>query len=148
VLGDLNLTPGQTAQQASGDGMNVFLPATVELHRALPVLLHSWRDRLLLDNQRFRDRLRLRMAVAVGPVGSSALGFGGDTIVELGRLLDNDTLRQAIIDHPAADLAVLVSDQLHTYVVGAGYAGLDPGRFRRHLIQVKTYSADAWLWTG
>jgi hypothetical protein len=148
VLGDLNLSSAETAQQSTGDGMNVFLPVAVEVHRALPILLNSWRDRLALDNQRFRDRLRLRMAAVVGPIGPSELGFSGGTIVELSRLLDSDVLRKEITDHPAIDLAALVSDQLYAYVVGEGYPGLDPAQFRRHLVQVKRYSAHAWLWTG
>jgi hypothetical protein len=148
VLGDLTLSAAETASQSTGDGMNVFLPVTVEVHRALPSLLHSWRDRLALDNRRFRDRLRLRMAAVVGPVGPAALGFTGGTIVELGRLLDSEVLRKEIDDHPVRELAVLVSDKLHAYAVAEGYPGLDPTHFRRHLVAVKEYSAEAWLWTG
>lgn len=148
VLGDLNVSSAQTPQQSTGDGMNMFLPVTAEVHRALPVLLHSWQDRLALDNQRFRDRLRLRMAAVVGPVGPSANGYTGGTIVELHRLLDSDVLRKEIDDRPAIDLAVLVSDLLYAYVVGEGYPGLDPAQFQRHFVRVKRYSAYAWLWNG
>jgi hypothetical protein len=148
VLGDLGLGPAQVDQQDTGDGMNVFLPATVEVHRALPGLLHSWRDRLARDNGRCRDRLRLRLAAVVGPVGWAPLGFTGATVVELSRLLDSDVLRGAVVAHPGADLVVLVSHQLHAYVVGEGHPGLDANRFRRHVVNVRTYSGDAWLWIG
>jgi hypothetical protein len=88
------------------------------------------------------------MATVVGPIAPSALGSADGTVVELSRLLDSDVLRKEIADHPAIDLAVLVSDRLYADVVGEGYPGLDPAQFRRHLVQVKRYSAHAWLWTG
>jgi hypothetical protein len=146
VLGHLDLRIEETDHQGTGDGMNVFLPVTVELHRALPRLIRAWEERLAFDNQRFRDRLRLRMATVVGPVGLAALGFSGYTVVEVNRLLDSQVLRQALRDHPDADLAVLVSDQLYQYVIGEGYPGLDASRFERHLIEVNEYRKHAWLW--
>jgi TIR domain len=148
VLDDLAVDPAETAQQSIGDGMNVFLPMAVEVHRALPALLHSWNDRLSADNRRFQDRLRLRMAAAVGPVGTAAMGFTGGTIVELSRLLDSDVLRKEIAGHPDLDLAVLISGKLYDYVVSEGHPSLGPEKFQRHLVSVKEFSADAWLWTG
>jgi hypothetical protein len=148
VLGELNLDLNETDRQDTGDGMNVFLPATVELHRALPVLIRAWQQRLALDNQRYQDRIRLRMALDVGPVGLTALGFGGKTIITVSRLLHSDTLRRALHEHTNADLAVLVSDQLYQHVVGEGYPGLDATQFQRHLIVVKEYEGHAWLWAA
>jgi hypothetical protein len=148
VLGELDLDLKETDHQDGGDGMNVFLPATVELHRALPVLIRAWQDRLTRDNQRYQDRIRLRMALDVGPVGLTALGFGGRTIITVNRLLHSDTLRRALHEHTNADLAVLVSDQLHQHVIGEGYPGLDAARFEQHLIVAKEYKGHAWLWTA
>ncbi|MEW2117785.1 CATRA conflict system CASPASE/TPR repeat-associated protein [Streptomyces sp. NPDC005474] len=146
VLDDLHCLLESTDRQETGDGMNVFLPVDLELHRALPRLLLSFHERLSVDNARFRDRMRLRMSTAFGPVGLAALGFAGSTIVEVSRLLNSEVLRDALTDHPAADLAVLVSDQLYEYVVGEGYPGLDAWHFERRLIEVKEYRAYAWLW--
>lgn len=145
VLGDLTPRPTDVAIQSTGDGLNAFLPAAVEIHLALPALIRSWRHRLAADNERHEDRIRLRMSAAIGPVGLSALGFTGNTIIELNRLLDSAVLRQAVIDDPAADLAVLVSHQLYSYVVADGYPGLDAARFHRHEVAEKEYSDVAWL---
>jgi class 3 adenylate cyclase len=145
VVGDLTPRPAEVAVQSTGDGLNAFLPAAVEIHLALPALVHSWRDRLTQDNEQYRDRLRLRMSAAIGPVGLSAMGFTGSTIIELSRLLDSAVLRQAIIDHEAADLALLVSSQLHAYVIADGYPGLDPAQFHRCEVAQKEYSDVAWL---
>jgi hypothetical protein len=146
VLGDLGVAQDETDTQVSGDGVLAFLPARVPVPVALPALLRSWCQRLAADNARYADRMRLRMAVAVGPVGWSELGFTGGTVVELGRLLDCGPLRTAIDEHPG-DLAVLVSDALFTPVVRQRYPGLDPDRFTPCAIRVKEYAAQAWLWT-
>lgn len=146
VLDDLHCPLERTDRQETGDGMNVFLPGDVELHRALPRLLVSWHEHLAADNARFRDRMRLRLSTAFGPVGLAALGFSGATIVEVSRLLNSDVLRDALTDHPEADLAVLVSDQLYEYVVGEGYPGLDARHFERCPVKVKEFQAQAWLW--
>jgi hypothetical protein len=147
VLSELNLRLEQTDRQPNGDGMIVFLPATVELHRALPGLIQAWTGLLTADNQRFQDRMRLRMATVVGPIGLAALGFSGRTPVEAARLLDSDVLRHALLEDPHVDLAVLISDQLHQYVIDEGHHGLDATQLQRHLIEIKEYRKNAWLWT-
>ncbi|NUR43580.1 MAG: hypothetical protein HOV73_26200 [Streptomyces sp.] len=146
VLGDMGYRMEETDHQDTGDGMNVFLPADAELHRALPQLLLSWQTRLVADNDRYRDRMRLRMSTAFGPVGIAALGFAGSTIVDVSRLLNSAVLRGALTEHPDIDLAVLVSEQLYAYVVGEGYPGLDARRFQRCLVEVKEFRQHAWLW--
>jgi hypothetical protein len=148
VLADLSIEVSQTAQQHSGDGVMVFLPATAEIHRALPTLLHSWQDRLAADNRRFEDRLRLRVSTVVGLVRLAALGFSGGTVIELGRLLDCDALRGELAARPALDLAVLVSGKLYDYVVREGHPGLTPTSFQHQQVLLKEYRGDAWLWTG
>lgn len=146
VLDDMGYRLEETDHQDTGDGMNVFLPADAELHRALPKLLLSWQTRLVADNDRYHDRMRLRMSTAFGPVGIAALGFAGSTIVDVSRLLNSTVLRGALTEHPDIDLAVLVSEQLYAYVVGEGYPGLDARRFEQRLIEVKEFRQHAWLW--
>jgi len=146
VLGDLELRLPDTDHQGTGDGMNVFLPATVELPRALPRLLNGWHRRLALDNQRFPDRVRLRLATAVGMFAPAAIGFAGDTIIEVSRLLNSEVLRETVDEWPDADLVALVSDQLYGFV--DGWPGLEPDQFERRSVRVKAYVKEAWLWLG
>lgn len=146
VLEGLGISLEETDHQGTGDGMNVFLPPGAELHRALPHVLRSWKDRLGADNGRFRDRMRLRLATVVGPVGIAALGYSGSTIVKVSRMLDSAALRTALRDSPQADYAALVSDTLYEYVVGEGYPGLAPEQFRHVPVEFKEYKAHAWLW--
>ena len=148
VLGDLGLSFNQEDHQGTGDGMYVFLPPATEVHRALPRLIQSWQERLRSDNQRFRDRMRLRLATAIGPTDRTPFGFGGNAIVEMHRLLNSTVLRHALRDHPDADLAILVSDQLYSYVVVEGYPGLNAAHFQLRRIRVNGRPTRAWLWIG
>jgi class 3 adenylate cyclase len=133
--------------QGTGDGMNAFLPEGTDVSRALPALLGRAAAALRRDNQRHGDRMRLRIATDLGPVRQAATGFSGNTIIAFGRLVDSAPIRDAMARHPDADLAVLVSGWLYESVVSQGYPGLDPAEFTRVQAVVKSFQADAWLWT-
>ncbi|WP_238006768.1 macro domain-containing protein [Dactylosporangium sp. AC04546] len=142
VLRDLNLRLADTHHHGTGDGMVVFLPAEVDVYRALARLPRSAAEALAGDNRRYRDRMRLRMAAVIGPLGPAAIGFSGDAIVAAGRLVDSDALRRALADRPGSDLVFAVSEQLHAY------AGARPDEFRPVDVQTKEFHGRAWLWTG
>src|SRR5262249_35890292 len=103
-------------------------------------------DRLAQDNQRHQDRLRLRMAAAIGPARRGILGYADNTIIELCRLVDSRPLRDAMAEHPEADLAVPVSDGPHRFTIRDGESGLDPGELTPRSVTVKTFNDRAWLW--
>ncbi|GLZ37132.1 CATRA conflict system CASPASE/TPR repeat-associated protein [Actinokineospora sp. NBRC 105648] len=145
ALTDLDVERAQTDHQGSGDGEIVFLPATVDVQSALPTLLASVGRHLALDNAAHTDRMRLRLAVDVGPAGIVAIGFSGDTVVRMCRLLESDPLRAAIATTPG-DLAVMISEPLHTYVVAEGATGLAAADFHRRPITVKSFNGHGWLW--
>jgi len=147
MLRDLGLDLDDTFHHGTGDGMVVFLPTEVEVHRALARLLRSATEALAEDNRRYRDRMRLRMAFVVGPLGPAAIGFSGSTIVEAGRMVDSDVLRAALTERPGVDLVVLVSDQLHAYVVRERHTGLEHDDFVPVQVRAKEFQARAWLWS-
>jgi O-acetyl-ADP-ribose deacetylase (regulator of RNase III) len=148
LLHDLGLRLDETHHHGTGDGMVVFLPSEIEVHRALLRLLRVAPEVLAEDNRRFRDRMRLRMAAVIGPLGPASIGFSGDAIVEAGRMVDSEVLRAALAARPGADLVVLISDQLYGYAVRERHPGLGAGDFRPVDVQVKEFSKRAWLWTG
>jgi len=148
VLSHLDLRIEDTDHQGTGDGMNVFLPPTIELHRALPRTISAWEECLAHDNARHTDRIRLRLATVVGPIGVAAIGFSGNTIVEVSRLLNSPVLRQTMQDQPDVDLAGLISDQLHQFVIAEGHPGLNPDRLTNVRIDANEYHRQAWLWVS
>jgi hypothetical protein len=149
VLDGVGLALPDTDHQPAGDGIMVVLPGRIPAHQVLSGLLHGWQEQVVADNAGHpEDPIRLRLAASAGPFTPAELGFSGNTIIEIGRLLDSAVLRAAVVDNPEAPLVALVSDRLHSDVVGEGYPGLDPEEFADRPVQVKGYSRQAWLWLG
>lgn len=143
VVAALGVDRAGVASGDAGDARVLFLPAGADPSRVLPVMLATIRERLARDNRRYRDRMRLRMAVGSGPVGTGPLGFTGDLVVDLHRLVGSVVLRKAVADNLYADLALLVGHALYYDVVRPGYP--EPGDFTRVDVTAKGFTAPAWL---
>jgi hypothetical protein len=130
----------------TGDGINAVLPADMDPTVTLPTMIRSLAAQLGADNARSSDRIRLRMAVGVGLIEHSAAGFGGPMVLDINRLVDSTPLRAALVRHPAADLVVAISDQVHSTVIRPGYLGIPSGQFNRVHVVAKEFSAPAWIW--
>ncbi len=130
----------------TGDGMVVFLPTGSDPTRLLPDLLRAMAGRLSADNQLYRDRIRLRMAVGSGVVGRGSNGFSGPLVVNITRLVDCEPLRQEAAANPESDLVVLVLDALHRDVVGPGYLPPSVAEFRMVDVALKEFAERAWVW--
>jgi hypothetical protein len=144
---DLDLA-GADDDGGTGDGIAVCLPVGADPTRAVPGLLESMLDGLARDNDRYRDRIRLRMALGFGTVGRGPTGFTGQLIVELGRLTDSQPLREAVERNPDRDLLVLVTNALYEDVIMAGYLRPRLARFVPVDVESKEYAGRAWLWVS
>jgi hypothetical protein len=134
--------------QDAGDAMHVFLPADVDIRR-VSLLVPVTADRLARDNEKNADRMRWRMAIDGGPVGKAEAGFSGHAIISYCRLVESGTLRRAVDDHPEADLALLVSDQIYKAIMRQDYPGGPAAAdFRPVRVTIKEYEDDAWLWVA
>ncbi|MDR7273988.1 CATRA conflict system CASPASE/TPR repeat-associated protein [Catenuloplanes atrovinosus] len=147
VLGDMHLTLADTDHQGTGDGINVVLPADLDLPRTLAQLLHGTAGALRAERRRYAEALRLRMGVSIGTVRVAALGWSDATVIETSRLVDSAPLRDVMKRDPGLLLAALVSDRLYPFTVAEGHARLDPTDFAETAVLVKSYQARAWLWT-
>lgn len=132
----------------TGDGINAMLPADIDPTAVLPVLIRSLAAGLTADNARGHDRMRVRMSVGIGLVEHSAAGFGGPMIVEINRLVSSARLRAALTENPEADLAVAVSDQVHSMIIKPGYPGIPGAQFRSARVMEKEFAGTAWIWVS
>jgi hypothetical protein len=146
VLADLAIAGDDVIDDGgSGDSLAVFLPAGVDYTRVLPALLTAAASRLARDNDRYRDRMRLRMAAGTGLLGKvGPTGLTGELIIDLNRLVDSAALRKAMDAHPESDLIVLVGNALYDDVIRPGY--LDRAAFTRVEVTMKEFTAPAWLY--
>jgi hypothetical protein len=143
---ELRLDPQIVEHKWTGDGINAVLPADIDPTVILPLLIRSLAAVLAADNAQSTDQIRLRMAVSAGLIERSAVGFSGQLIVDINRLVDSSALRAALTDAPTCDLAVLISDHVYAMVVLPGYPGIPGGQFTRVDVVAKEFSAPAWLW--
>lgn len=132
----------------TGDGINAVMPADMDPTVVLPVLVRALAANLGADNARSTDRVRLRMAVGIGLVEHSTTGFGGPMVVDINRLVDSTPLRAALSAHPAADLAVAISNEVHATVIRPGYQGIPEAQFSRVQVVAKEFAAPAWIWVS
>ncbi|MCL2584912.1 MAG: hypothetical protein FWE35_20915 [Streptosporangiales bacterium] len=139
---------GTVEHEWTGDGINAMLPSDIDPTVVLPVLIRSLAAGLAADNTSADDRVRVRMAVGIGLVTRSGAGFGGPMIVEINRLVSSAKLRGALTDNPAADLAVAVSDQVHSMIIKPEYPGIPCAQFRPAPVKEKEFSGTAWIWVS
>lgn len=143
VVDGLGVDPADTRTSDAGDARLVFLPVGLDTSRLAPAVVDGMIEHLGRDNRRYRDRMRLRMSMGTGLVGDGPLGFTGELVVDLHRLVDSVALRRAITDHVDIDLAILVNRALHDDVIRPGH--LAPGDFARVDVATKEYAGPAWL---
>ena len=139
---------GEVEHEWTGDGINAMLPTETDPTVALPVMIRSLAAQLGTDNARSSDPIKLRMAIGIGLVEHSGAGFGGPMIVDINRLVGSAPLRAALAEHPTADLAVAISDQVHSIIIRPGYPGIPRGQFTAVNVLEKEFAAPAWIWVS
>jgi hypothetical protein len=136
--------------QPGGDGELAILPADVDLVASVSGLVTQLDDRLAAYNEDHSDvmRIRLRVAMHMDMIMRSAMGYAGQGLIVLSRLLDSKEFKQALADASDASMALLVSDPVYHSVVESGLPGLRPGRFRSLAIDnpAKGFQQTAYLY--
>jgi tetratricopeptide (TPR) repeat protein len=134
------------ASTDTGDGLLLLVEPGVSKARLLHLAIDMAAD-LALDNQRApaAQRMRLRVVVHAGEMLADARGHTGASLNFAARLLDADAARAVLVASPAAELVVVVSDEVHEGVVRHGYAGVDPAAWQPVRVHAKETSTRAWV---
>jgi hypothetical protein len=148
MLAKCGMDLDEVEHEWTGDGINAVLPAEADPAVALPVMIRSLAAQLGTDNARSGDPIRLRMAIGIGLVEHSGAGFGGPMIVDINRLVGSAPLRAALAGHPTAELAVAISDQVHSIIIRPGYPGIPSAQFTPVNVMEKEFAAPAWIWVS
>ncbi|MGW4638136.1 hypothetical protein ACWEN6_06400 [Sphaerisporangium sp. NPDC004334] len=134
-------------RQPSGDGEFAVLPPSESEPQVLDAFVRQL-DRVLAHHNRplkRSARLRLRVAVHVGVVAKAANGYAGQAATQVGRLVDCAPLRRAIETAKNANLALIISDEVHSGTVKQGHTSYTPTDFVRVEVKQKEYQAPAWI---
>ncbi|MBC8092687.1 MAG: hypothetical protein H7Y15_12260 [Pseudonocardia sp.] len=134
-------------RQESGDGLLLFIPATVPLSRVLADLTREIELALAVHNRDLvrTAHLRARMSVGAGEVGAGANGYTGAAVIDVARVIGHDEVRAVLRAEQEWDLVAVVSDRVYQDVVPHRYRGLAPEQFRRMHLVTKERSLDVWL---
>ena len=129
-----------------GDGLLIVVPPSVptgavieSLHRELP-------GRLRRHNATFHEsaRIRLRLAINVGPVTSDNVGISGDAIIRTARLIDAPALRNAMSADGAA-LGIIVSGFVYDTAIKNSTSWVHASEYKPVKVRVKESSFSGWL---
>ncbi|GAA2610292.1 hypothetical protein SMC26_24470 [Actinomadura fulvescens] len=138
-------------RQNGGDGVYVILPAGTGVTPLMDTFVRELDAALGAYNRRRHDaawsRLRLRMAVHIGPVHlNGAMGWPGQHAIQPARLRDSEPLRAAMATLPDADLGVIVSSEIYRDYITQGLGEPRPTLFRPVRVAVKKQSYVAYLY--
>ncbi|WP_158840590.1 substrate-binding domain-containing protein [Saccharothrix deserti] len=143
---DCGLDWSATHHEDRGDGVFVLVPPDVPKSRVVGGLPHALLGELRRYNATRNEdaRIRLRMAITAGEVQHDEHGAVGDEVILAFRLLDAKPLRDALVSHPNALFALIVSQRFYEDVIRPDPA-MDPDSFRRVDVDVKEVRGHAWL---
>jgi CRP-like cAMP-binding protein len=129
-----------------GDGVLVVIPAKMPsstvVHPLLVLIRAGLRHHNRLSSQ--AAAIRLRVAVHIGEVHADDHGVAGSAVNHLFRLLDAPALKRTL-DHPGAEIALIVSEYFFDSVIRHGPAWIDPDAFRPVTVRSKGSPVRGWI---
>jgi Cyclic nucleotide-binding domain len=129
-----------------GDGHLIVVPPTVPTRQVLDCLGGALPVALRRHNHLYAAgaRIRLKVAVNVGPVTSDTQGVSGQVIINATRLLEAPSLKDAIAAN-RANLGIIVSDFVHESAIRYHGSQASPGAYAEVEVNVKEASLRAWV---
>ncbi|GLZ02890.1 hypothetical protein Acsp03_03570 [Actinomadura sp. NBRC 104412] len=145
------LNPRAWLRQYSGDGIYSALPLGTDVTRLMDAFVRHLDARLSSYNRLRAEpawtRIRLRMAVHIGPIRvDGATGWTGRHAVQPGRLRDSAPIRAAMAAFPYADLGVIVSSEIYNDYIAQGPGEPRPNLFRQVRVIAKKQDYTAYLY--
>jgi hypothetical protein len=141
----VGVTAGEIHQEDRGDGILAALdpgvPPAPMVGRWVDTLYECLRE----HNTGHAARLRMRVAMHVGPVAHDGMGLVGRAVDLTCRLCDSPVAK-AVADRAGAfDLLYVVSDWLYTHVVREGGRHIEPDHYRSARVGHKETDELAWF---
>jgi hypothetical protein len=141
----VDVGPDRIHQEDRGDGILAALdpgmPSTLMVGHWLETLYQYVRA----HNAGSAERLRLRIGMNAGPVFDDGRGLVGRAVDLACRLCDSPTAKRIMVDEPAADLLLVVSDWLYLNVVAEGGLHVEPEHYWSADVRFKETDERAWF---
>lgn len=129
-----------------GDGLLIVVPPRVTTTKIVECVHRELPGRLRLHNRTYGEsaRIRLRVAVNVGPVMGDPLGMSGDTIIRTARLVEAPVLKGAMAA-TGVSLGIIVSTFVYETAIEQVNELLDSDEYRKVEVANKEYRSSAWM---
>jgi class 3 adenylate cyclase len=137
---------GECVAEDRGDGHLIVVPPRIPTTQVVERLLNGLPQQLRRHNHIYGEsvRIRLRVAVNVGPVVSDAMGMSGEAIIRTARLLDAPALKKGI-EKSGANLGLIVSSFVYETTIKHGAGSIDPDGYGQVQVNVKETRLTAWM---
>lgn len=145
--GSLGFLRKHCKSEDRGDGRVVVVPPEIPTASTLRCLLPALPEMLGQHNRASREpaRIRLRVAVDVGPVTSDRPGCSGEVFIRVARLLDAPALKEAMASSTAASIGMIVSPFVFDTAIRHAEGWADPSTYRLIEVSVKECRTSAWM---
>ena len=145
ISGALKDIWAQCYREDRGDGLLIAVPPDIPTVRVLEYL-NALPIALKRHNSLYAAgaRIRLRVALDVGPATSDSLGVSGQVIINAARLLEAPALKNAVAGD-RANLGIVVSDFVYQSAIRHADVPRGPGAFTEVEINTKKTSLPAWM---
>lgn len=129
-----------------GDGLLIIVPPAIPTANVLERLHRDLPSELRVHNRTYSEpvRIRLRVALIVGPVMSDTIGMSGQAIISAARLLDAPVLKEAMASS-GASLGIIASDFVYETAIKHAEGWADPDKYKAVQANVKESSIPAWM---
>ncbi len=127
----LGVTQQEACWQDAGDGGLAVFPHVVDAETFVTDIMSLWTAILQEDNEVYRDRVRVRLAVHLAIASLSGGCATGPLLIDLADILDSTCLRAAAQARPNADVVCAFSEPAHEAwlsFIGPERASLVPSR--------------------
>ena len=147
AFGAIGVTPREIHQEDRGDGILAALdpgvPSSPVVGRWVDTVHESLRE--YNAGAARAARLRLRVAMHMGPVAYDGKGLVGRAVDLTCRLCDSDEAKRVAAAVPGSVLLHVVSDWLYTNVVREGGRYIEPGHYRPARVGNKETDELGWF---
>ncbi len=129
-----------------GDGKLIVVPPAIPTARVIACLHRELPAELRKHNHTYGPptRIRLRIAINVGPVTSDDFGLEGDAINRTARLIEAPAIKDTM-NSTGAILGIIASTFVYdTAIRDAGESAV-AGKYKMVRVKVKQYQDSAWL---
>jgi class 3 adenylate cyclase len=129
-----------------GDGLLIVVPPHITTAQVITPLHRELPSELRQHNRTYSEpaRIRLRVAINVGPVMSDMVGMSGEAIIRTARLIDAPAFKDAM-QESGATLGIIASEFVYETAIRHAAGSIDSNGYKLVNVNVKESRIPGWI---